>query len=169
MTEPSTPPPASTPAPERSPAPSALSIPRSIGAVFAGYVTLLVLRFLFMAMAGALFSSLYPSEEGASPTAEGLVLLLVGDAVNGALAGLVAGRIAGRATFAHAAALAGLCGYLAMTSMDQVAGMPGWFALGFALAAPLGILAGGLAAGRVIARAPAAASPPSPPEEAPRS
>lgn len=136
-----------------------LSIPRSVGAVFAGYVTLIVLRFLFMAMAGAVFASFYPSEEGASPTFEGLVLLLVGDAVNGALAGLLTGRLAGRATLAHAAALAGFCGYLAMTAMDQVAGMPGWFALGFAVAAPLGIVLGGLAAGRVIAHAPTPAAP----------
>ncbi len=129
-----------------------LSPAKSALAVLAGFVVLWVLRILFLMTAGALFPSLYPAEEGAHPTTNGLVLSLVGELINATLAGLVVGRLAGRAPIAHAGILAGLCGFFALTSMDQVIGFPGWFAIGFAVTAPIGLLVGGLIASRVRAR-----------------
>ena len=64
-------------------------------------------------------------------------------------AGLLASRIAGYARMAHVAALAGLLGLYAMTTMDQVHGLPGWFALGYACAGPLAVLVGGALGTRV--------------------
>lgn len=128
---------------------ASLSPGRSALAVIAGFAVLWILRVLFMLMAGTLFASLYPSGEGAIPTSRGLLLSLFAELVNGALAGLVTGRLAGRSPIAHAAILAGLFGFLGMTSMDQATGMPAWFAIGFAVVAPIGTLVGGVVASRV--------------------
>lgn len=122
--------------------------------MFAGVIVYWLLLSLFMGMTAALFPSLYPREEGAAQTTSGLVMVLVGEAVNGAVAGLLASRIAGYARMAHALALAGLLGLYAMTTMDQVHGLPGWFALGYACAGPLAVLVGG-ALGTRVAKAAA--------------
>jgi hypothetical protein len=131
------------------PPPSAVSPARSALAVFAGVIVYWFLLSLFMGMSAALVPSLYPREEGQSQTTAGLVTILVGEVLNGMIAGLLASRIAGRAPMAHAAALAGLLGLYAMTTMDQVQGLPGWFAMGFACAGPVAVLAGAAIGARV--------------------
>lgn len=121
-----------------------LSPGRSALSIFAGFVVLNILGFLFSVMASTLWPALFPTGEGAQPTTAGLELWLVGELVNALAAGLLAARLAGRAPVAHAAVLAALNGFFAMTAMGELRAMPTWFALGFALTAPVGILAGGL-------------------------
>lgn len=125
---------------------------RSAFAVIAGIILYPLLLTLFMGMIGALFPALYPTDPDGPQTTAGLALVLVGELLNGAVAGLIASRIAGRAPIAHAGVLAGVLGLFAMASMDQVTNMPGWFGLGFATCAPLGVLLGGLLGHRAMAR-----------------
>ncbi len=132
--------------------PSALSPARSALSVLGGVVAYWILLSLFMGVAASVLPSLFPREEGASLTPFGMVAIVVGELANGLVAGLLTARLAGRAPLAHTAALAGLLGLYAMTSMDQVRGMPGWFALGFACTGPLAVMIGGAVAGRVMAR-----------------
>jgi hypothetical protein len=131
---------------------AAISPVRSAFAVIAGIILYPILLTLFMFMVGALFPSLYPTDPEGPQTTPGLALIVLGELVNGAVAGLIASRIAGRAPIAHAGVLAGVLGLFAMASMDQVAGMPGWFAIGFATGAPLGVLVGGLLGHRTMAK-----------------
>lgn len=133
----------------------AISPGRSALSVFAGFVLLFVLGLLAALTLPAIAPALYPTGEHAVPTTSGLVLWLAAEAVNGVLAGLVTGRLAGRAPVAHAAALGALNGFYAMTAMGELSSMPGWFAVGYALSAPLGCIGGGLLAARVGARAAA--------------
>jgi hypothetical protein len=133
--------------------PSAVWPGRSALSVFAGFVVLQILGYLFAFMAGTLFPALYPAGEGAHPTTNGLVLWLVGETVNGVLAGWLASRLAGRAPIAHAAVLAALSGFFAMTAMGELNTMPGWFAIGFALTAPVGCVLGGAVQSRSRRRA----------------
>lgn len=123
--------------------------------MLAGFVLLFVLGLLASFTLPALVPALYPTGEHATPTTNGLVLWLAAEAVNGVLAGLVTGRLAGRAPLAHAATLGALNGFYAMTAMGELTAMPGWFAMGYALSAPIGCLVGGLVASRVGARRPA--------------
>ena len=118
--------------------------------MLAGFGVLWVLRMSFVMVAGTALSSLFPPGEPA--TTAGLVVSLVSDAVDGIAAGLVASRIAGTAPMAHAGILAGLFGFMGLRFMDQATGMPGWYAIGFALAAPLGALAGGAIASLLARR-----------------
>jgi hypothetical protein len=128
-----------------------MSPARSAIAVLGGVVVYWILLSLFMGITVSMLPSLFPREEGATLPTGGLAAILLGELVNGLVAGLLTARIAGRAPLAHTAALAGLLGLYAMTSMDQVRGMPGWFALGFACMGPLAVMIGGAVAGRVIA------------------
>ncbi|MFO0686363.1 MAG: hypothetical protein U0234_30145 [Sandaracinus sp.] len=145
-------PPSSAPAVS---AEGAISPGRSALSVLAGFVLLFVLGLLASLTLPALAPALYPMGEHATPTTNGLALWLAAEAVNGALAGLVTARLAGRAPFAHAATLGALNGFYAMTAMGELSSMPGWFAIGYALSAPIGCLAGGLVATRVGKRAKA--------------
>jgi hypothetical protein len=131
----------------------ALSPVRSALAVLAGFVALGVTNILFMLVAGSALASLYPAGEGAIPTVTGLRLMLAAGVVNGTAAGLVTARIAGRAPFAHAAALTAVFGFYTVGSIDQLRGYPGWFVIGFVLAAPIGTMLGALVASRIRARA----------------
>ena len=125
---------------------NALSPGRSALGVFAGFVVLQILGMLFLLMAGSMFPSLYPSGEGAQPTTNGLVLSLVAEFANALVAGLITARLAGRAPMVHATVLAALVGFFSMAAMGDLRTMPGWFALGFVLLAPIGCLLGGLVA-----------------------
>lgn len=143
---------ADLPAPNAEPA-SAVWPGRSALSIFAGFVVLQLLGVLFSLMASALFPALYPTGTDAHPTTNGLVLWLVGETVNGLLAGWLVSRLAGRAPIAHGAVLAALSGFFAMTAMGELRAMPGWFAIGFALTAPIGCILGGVIQSRSRSRA----------------
>lgn len=93
-----------------------------------------------------------PEGETPHPTETGLVLTTLAMALNATIAGLFVGRLAPIAPVVHAAILAGLFGMFAMTGMDQARGLPGWFALSFALVPPAACVLGGFVASRLTAR-----------------
>lgn len=105
------------------------------------------------------FPTAGPEGETPHPTETGLLLTTLAMALNGTIAGLFVGRLAPVAPVVHAAILAGLFGMFAMTGMDQARGLPGWFALAFALVPPATCVLGGFLSGRLRARQAAAARP----------
>lgn len=136
---------------EREPEPQGNPI-RSVLAVGAGWLAMLVLGQLFLGVLASTMPSDVPTSEDAAPTGRGLAIWLVGMLPNGLVAGLITGRVAGWAPIAHAAALAGLIGFFAMTTSDEARGLPWWFALGRALVPAAAIVLGGIAARSVEAR-----------------
>lgn len=84
----------------------------------------------------------------AMPTEVGLFAMTLMNFANATLSGLIAGRIARFMPFLHGLVLAGILGLFAATSMDQVRGFPGWFALGYLALPALGATLGGWLAQR---------------------
>lgn len=86
------------------------------------------------------------------PTDVGLFAMTLMNFANATLAGLIAGRVARFMPFLHGLVLAGILGLFAATSMDQVRGFPGWFALGYLALPALGATLGGWLAQRTEKR-----------------
>ena len=82
------------------------------------------------------------------PSEIGLVAMTLMTFANATLSGLIAGRVARFMPFLHGLVLAGILGLFAATSMDQVRGFPGWFALGYLALPALGATFGGWLAQR---------------------
>ena len=89
------------------------------------------------------------------PSDVGLVAMMVMTFANAVLAGLITGRVARFMPVLHAMVLAGILGLFGATSMDQVRGFPGWFALGYLGLPALGATLGGWLAGRTEKKAKA--------------
>lgn len=88
------------------------------------------------------------------PGTAGLVAMLAMTVVNAVLAGLLAGRIGRVMRLWHGVVLGAILGMFAAISMDALREFPGWFAIGYLVAPPLGASVGGWLASRV-APAPA--------------
>gem|GEM_PF-2708436 len=82
------------------------------------------------------------------PSEIGLAAMTLMTFANATLSGLIAGRVARFMPFLHGLVLAGILGLFAATSMDQVRGFPGWFALGYLALPALGATFGGWLAQR---------------------
>ena len=117
--------------------------------MFAGFVVLNLLNFLFAMTSSAIVPAWFPAS---GPTIQGLALGFVGSFANAVLAGLATGRLVGRAPLAHAAVLAAVFGFTLLGSLGELRTM-GAVGLGFVALPPLGCLLGGWVASRVSARA----------------
>lgn len=131
---------------------AAVSPLASAFAVAAGFAA----NWLLGGLSGMTLASSFPAEfplgDPPRPTDTGLVLTTAAMALNATVAGLLTGRLAPVAPIVHAGILAGLFGMFALTGMDQARGLPGWFALAFALVPPATAVLGGWLA-RVGSRA----------------
>lgn len=155
-----------TPAPDdKKPPPTgmaAVSPLASAASVAVGFAA----NWLLSGLAGSALASLFsadfpmpgPDGEMPHPTDTGLLLLTLSMAFNGLVAGLLVGRLAPIAPIVHAGVLAGIFGMFAMTGMDQARGLPGWFAIAFAIVPPAACVLGGYLAKLGTARRAAIAA-----------
>lgn len=135
-----------TPAEREAPSGPPGSPLRSVLAIAVGWFVLTILGQLLFGVLSRWMAADFPTSEGTVPTERGLIVWLLGSLPNGILAGLLAARIAGWAPIAHSAVLGGIVGFFAMTSADRAHGLPWWFAIGWIVGPPLGIVLGGLIA-----------------------
>lgn len=117
---------------------------RSVLAVAAGWLVVMVMGQLLLGVLTSTMGADFPTEEGSQPTERGLALWIAGSVPNGIVAGLITARLAGWAPIAHAAVLAGIIGFFAMSSADQASDLPGWFAIAWIVVPPLAIALGGV-------------------------
>lgn len=140
---------------------AAVSPLASAASIAAGFAANFFLGGLSAMALASLFPAEFPLGDPPQPTTLGLMLTTLAMGLNATVAGLLVGRLAPIAPVIHAAILAGLFGMFAMTGMDQAHGLPGWFALSFALVPPAACVAGGalarLGARRRAQRTPAGA------------
>ena len=137
------------------PAPEAASDERSPFrsglAIGLGFVAFQILGSLYGAIVYRLAAAEFAeAQDGGRPTDLGLGLVLAGALPNGLVAGAATARFSGRSPLGHAAVLAGLMAFLGMVTSGEAQGLPGWFALGRALAPPVAVLLGGLAGRRAV-------------------
>lgn len=119
---------------------------RSVLAVAAGWIVVMLLGQLLLRVLAATMGADFPTEEGSQPSERGLAIWIAGSVPNGIVAGLITARLAGWAPIAHAAVLAGIIGFFAMSSADQASELPGWFAIAWIVVPALAIALGGVVA-----------------------
>ena len=117
---------------------------RSVLAVAAGWLVIMVLGQLLASVLGSTMSADFPTGEDSRPTDRGLAVWIAGSVPNGIVAGLITARIAGWAPIVHASVLAGVVGFFAMRNADRASGLPGWFAIAWIVVPPLAIVLGGV-------------------------
>jgi hypothetical protein len=105
----------------------------------------------------ALLPGAFPQQPDADvvviPSDIGLMAMMAMTFANATLAGLITGRVARFMPVLHALVLAGILGLFGATSMDQVRGFPGWFAIGYLALPALGAALGGVLARRTEKKA----------------